>query len=319
MMITTLALVAHICVGQVSADAVVAPDSKALIQQLAININKVDHAIEVTRDLVLKSSDSPYLADLLCRLAELYIEKSRYIFARSREQQSGDERIVSDEKSFEVRLNKKLAIEIYDRILADFPEYERNDQVRFFRAHEFRELGEWDAMLNQFDALIQKYPASEWTAEARIIVGDHYYDKNDMDGAAKYYGSVLSLKSRFLKGLANYMMGWVRINQEKFAQSLKFFEAATAEDKDTRKGHIGSARTLDVATDSLVSMALPYSETRKAEDAPAYFRALAPTKAAYLAALKRLANRYFVKTQLEEAALIYREDPALLVVFGRDY
>ena len=112
-------------------------NKEELIAKLSSDINKVDHTIEVTKDLIKRSPDAPYLADLYFRLAELYVEKSRYVFGRLMEQQTEGQKSLSGEKSLEVQLNKKLAIETYDKILADFPEYDNNDQVRFFKAHEF--------------------------------------------------------------------------------------------------------------------------------------------------------------------------------------
>jgi len=112
-------------------------DKEELIAKLSSDINKIDHTIEVTKALVKRSPDAPYLADLYFRLAELYVEKSRYVFARLMEQQPEGQKSLGGEKSLEVQINKKLAIETYDKILGDFPEYENNDQIRFFKATSF--------------------------------------------------------------------------------------------------------------------------------------------------------------------------------------
>ena len=49
-----------------------------LVETLKRNIQKVDHATKVTQDLIAHSRATPYLPDLQFRLAELYVEKSRY-------------------------------------------------------------------------------------------------------------------------------------------------------------------------------------------------------------------------------------------------
>ncbi|MBI3179293.1 MAG: hypothetical protein HYZ27_06500, partial [Deltaproteobacteria bacterium] len=69
-------------------------DKQEVIAKLGSDINKVDHTIEVTKDLIKKSPDAPYLADLYFRVAELYVEKSRYIYARIMEQQPEGERVL---------------------------------------------------------------------------------------------------------------------------------------------------------------------------------------------------------------------------------
>src|SRR5690606_35553729 len=51
----------------------------------------------------------------------------------------------------------------------------------------------------------------------------------------------------------------------------------------------------------------PFSEVSKAYQAGDYFRRLAESKTLYQSVMKKLANRYYVKTEFENAALLYRE------------
>ncbi|MEO1171469.1 MAG: hypothetical protein AAFX94_05370, partial [Myxococcota bacterium] len=81
-----------------------------LITKLSSDLNKVDHSITVTKELIQRSPDAPYLADLYFRLAELYVEKSRYTFARIMEQQSAGERVLSAEHLV-VGLDRKLLVQ----------------------------------------------------------------------------------------------------------------------------------------------------------------------------------------------------------------
>ena len=54
-------------------------------------------------------------------------------------------------------------------------------------------------------------------------------------------------------------------------------------------------------------MTWPYSEIAKPADAPKFFRDLADSKTVYVTTLKKLANRYWIKTQYPAAATLYRE------------
>lgn len=278
-----------------------------MIAKLSSDINKVDHSIDVTKDLVKRSPDAPYLADLYFRLAELYVEKSRYTFARIMEMQPEGERSLSGEQSLEVQLTKKLAIETYNKILGDFPEYENNDQIRFFKAHEFRELGDFETMLKEYKELIEKYPKSLWGIEARLIIGDYHFDKGELPAAEEQYKQIIALPESHLHDMARYKLGWIRINEEKFKDALAYFEAAMTSSRKDRRGAIGDQKKLDVKRESLTAMVWPFSEVRKAKEALEYFRGLADTKTLYIAALKRLANRYFIKTDYLASALLYRE------------
>ena len=282
-------------------------DKEELIAKLSSDMNKVDHTIDVTKDLIKRSPDAPYLADLYFRLAELYVEKSRYVFARIMEAQPEGQKSLGGEKSLEVQINKKLAVETYDKILGDFPEYENNDQIRFFKAHEFRELGDWETMLKEYKDLIDKYPKSDWSIEARLIIADYHSDKGELDQAEQFYMGILTLPESHLHDMARYKMAWIRINQEKFKEALALLEAAVTSSKKTKHGAIGDAKKLDVKREALMTMPWPFSEVRKAFQAPEYFRKLSDSKNLYVEVLKKLANRYFIKTEYMNAALLYRE------------
>ncbi|MEM6533390.1 MAG: tetratricopeptide repeat protein [Myxococcota bacterium] len=284
-----------------------AEQKEDLITKLSSDLNKVDHSITVTKELIQRSPDAPYLADLYFRLAELYVEKSRYTFARIMEQQSAGDRVLSGEQSLEVTLNKKLAIETYDKVLGTFPEYENNDQIRFFKAHEFRELGQWEEMLKQYRELVEKFPKSPWAMEARLIIGDYHFDKGEFTPAEEQYGAVLREPESHIHDMARYKLGWIRINQEKWKEALEYFRAGVVSRRKNRKAAVGDAAGLDVKREALLAMVWPYSEVRKPKDAPGYFRRLADSKTVYTTALKKLANRYWIKTEYPSAAALYRE------------
>lgn len=282
-----------------------------IVAKLSADINKVDHAIAVTKDLIKRNPDAPYLPELYFRLAELHVERSRYVYARVMEQQPEGSALLTGDKAIEVQIGKHLAIETYTKILTDYPDYEKNDQVRFFRAHEHRELGEWDQLLKELQELRDKHPKSDWAIEARLILADYYFDKNDLPQAENYYKEIVGLPESHLHDMARYKLGWIRINQEKYAEALSLFEQAAASGGKKKKGAVGDAHKLDVKREALLAMAWPFSEVRKAATAPLYFRELAPSKTLYTEALKRLANRYFAKTEYVNAALLYREIVAL--------
>ncbi len=282
-----------------------------LIAKLSSDINKVDHSIQVTKELIKASPDAPYLADLYFRLAELHVERSRYVYARLMEQQVEGDSMLGADKALEVRIGKQLAIETYTKVLGEFPDYAHNDEVRFFKAHELRELGEWDQMMKEYKDLIAAFPRSDWAIEARLILGDHHFDKGELPQAELHYADILTLPESHLHDMARYKLGWIRINQEKFAEALKYFEQAVASGRKQKKGAIGDARKLNVKREALLAMAWPFTEVKKVQQAPEYFKDLADSKTLYVDALKRLANRYYVKTDYVASAVLYREVVAL--------
>ncbi len=147
------------------------------IDRLNHDIDKIERAIVETKQIIRISLDAPYLPDLYFHLAELYVERSRFEHTRGLEQQGDGEQMLSSERSLVVTITKKLAIETYDKVLADFPDYDRRDQIYFFKGHELRELGDYPAMSTEYETLIDRFARSKWALQARMILGDYHFDK----------------------------------------------------------------------------------------------------------------------------------------------
>jgi tetratricopeptide (TPR) repeat protein len=129
-----------------------------LIEKLRRDIFKVDRSIGETDKLIAKSRNAPYLPDLQFRLAELYVEKSRYVYSLQAETRPEGQKgaMVSPE----TKLLKQKAMQIYNRILKEFPDFKDADKVTFYLAHEQRELGQFDDMIKTLSDLVRKYPSS---------------------------------------------------------------------------------------------------------------------------------------------------------------
>src|SRR5229473_7568108 len=98
-----------------------AKEREELIQKLRRDIFKVDRSIGETDKLIAKSRNAPYLPDLQFRLAELYVEKSRYVYyLQSETRQEGHGAMISPE----TRLLKQKAIQIYNRIQREFHDFQ---------------------------------------------------------------------------------------------------------------------------------------------------------------------------------------------------
>ena len=265
------------------------------ITKLKRDIFKVDRAIGETERLITKSRNAPYLADLQFRLAELYVEKSRYVYhlqAESRPEQKGA--LVSPE----TRLLKQKAVQIYSRILHEFPDFKDADKVTFFLAHEQRELGEFDQMLKTLEELTKKYPNSPLRMDSEQILGDHFFDKADLAEAERHYRAVLDAPPSPVHDLARYKMGWIRINQSKHGEAVTFFEAAAG---SPPVPGADAQKSLNVKREALLDLVYSYTESRPGKGALQYFEKLSESRTTYALALEKLGNRYFIKTQYEFA------------------
>jgi cellulose synthase operon protein C len=267
-----------------------------LIEKLRRDIFKVDRSIGETDKLIAKSRNAPYLPDLQFRQAELYVEKSRYVYYLQAETRPEGQKgaMVSPE----TKLLKQKAMQIYNRILRENADFKDGDKVTFYLAHEQREMGEFDMMLKTLGDLIKKYPSSPLRLDAEQILGDYFFDKTELKQAEEHYRAILDAPASPVHDLARYKMGWIRINESKHADAVTFFEAAAA---SAPIPGTDAAKSLNVKREALLDLVYSYTESRPAKGALQYFEKLSESRATYSLALDKLGNRYFIKQQFEYA------------------
>ena len=302
-----------------------AAEKKRYIVKLEQDKRKCDLAISNTKTLIHRSKNRPYLPELYLRLAELTIEKSRLVyFLRQSQYQSGEKRALDQ---YEANTLKTQAVEIYQRIINQFPEFKYLDKVHFFLAHEYHELGQIDEMIAQYRTIIKDYPASGYAPESQLLLGDYFFNqKQDLDTSTRHYEAVLAYPRSPAVAAARYKLAWCRINLKDFKGAIALFEASVKSPQAARELDIDTYRRVDVRLESLVDLAFCYPEVHKkatADEALAYFRQYAWSRPVYAAVLEKLAYRYYVKKKWSMAAPIYRElamirqDPEKLLEYAR--
>lgn len=282
-----------------------ADKSKELVAKLRRDIAKVAHSVEVTKELIARSRGAPFLPDIYLRLAELYVEQARYEFYLVHEERG--ESAKGSAVAPTAKLLKEKAVETYQRILADFPDFDDADKVHFFLAHEYRELGRYEEMIREYEQLVGKHPKSPLVLDAYLVLGDYRFDKQDLVGAKRYYQKILDAPKSSAHPMAHFKMGWVYLNEADYKEALHHFEAAVRVEDSAADGRKEEERLVNVQREALVDLAYAYTEVRKPRGSLKYFRGLAKTRNMYLLSLSKLAKRYFVKQDFDAAAMVYRE------------
>jgi len=279
------------------------------VDRLKRDVAKVRFAIRTTKTLVSRARGARYLPDLYMRTAELYIEQAKYhyhIAYETAKDKSGG--VVS----VQTRLLKNQAIATYRRLLALYPDYPDADKVRFFMAHEMRELGDYENMIKTYLELADKHPKSAYRLEGLLILGDYNFDKADLDQAEKYYNMVIDSPESKVHAMARYKLAWCKINRADFKGALKSFEGSV---QGARKWSVLAGGTSDPTTgnridlrrEALVDSVYPYTEVHKYKGALEYFKSRADSKTTFLAALEKLGNRYYIKQNWLATSTVYRE------------
>ncbi|MGD9006858.1 MAG: tetratricopeptide repeat protein [Desulfobacteraceae bacterium] len=302
-----------------------AAEKKRYVVQLEKDKRKCELAIINTKTLIGRSKNRPYLPDLYLRLAELYIEKSRmvYFLRRSRVSEGGERAL----DQYEANVLKQRAIEIYQRILNDHPNFGHTDKVHFFMAHEFRELGRIDEMITQYQTIISAYPESQYCPESHLLLGDYFFNKKqDVDQSKAHYESVLQYPQSSAVAAARYKLAWCQINLLDYKGALELFEESVNSPQAAEDLDIDTYRRVDVRLESLIDMAYCYPEVYKKatpEQALEYFKQYAWSRPVYTTVLEKLAYRYYVKKKWSMTAQLYRElatirqDPEKLIEYAK--
>jgi len=278
-------------------------DNARLLRQLDLDLQSVEEAIEGTRSLIEKSMHRPYLPDLYLRLAELYVAKSRILYHRKRiEDPSASKAVVV----LEANLLKSKAIDLYAKILEEFPGYAQPDKVLFFMAHEYREMGSFDKMLDTYTKLVERYPESPYRFEAHLMIGDYHFDAMNLDKAEASYRTILAAPESHVHGMARYKMAWCHINRNRYPEAVELLESLVADPRyDENKTEIDAYKKMNLRREALMDLAYCYTEVRKPEEALDYFARLSDSKSLYLAVLDKLGQRYFLKEDWPSAARVY--------------
>ncbi|MCQ3828440.1 tetratricopeptide repeat protein [Microbulbifer elongatus] len=120
--------------------------------------------------------------------------------------------------------NAREAIALYKKLLVQYPQYERNDQVMYQLSRAYEETGEVDEAVAVLRQLVAKYPASRHLDEAYFRLGEYYFTRKKFLDAEESYGRVIAMGevSSFYE-LALYKRGWALFKQDMYEMALDDF------------------------------------------------------------------------------------------------
>jgi tetratricopeptide (TPR) repeat protein len=118
------------------------------------------------------------------------------------------------------------AIEIYKRLLEQYPNYERNDQVLYQMSRAYDELGMTDDAMSTMERVIKDYPYSKHIDEVQFRRGEYFFTRRKYREAEGAYGAIIAMgsDSEFYE-LALYKLGWTLYKQEFYEEALRQYMA----------------------------------------------------------------------------------------------
>ena len=118
------------------------------------------------------------------------------------------------------------AIALYDRLLAEYPAYEHNDQVLYQKARAYDELGRTEEAMETMQSLIAANPHSAHYDEVQFRRGEYFFTRRKFREAEAAYSAIIGLgaDSSYYE-FALYKLGWTLYKQEFYDEAQHRFMA----------------------------------------------------------------------------------------------
>ncbi|MEO1335949.1 MAG: tetratricopeptide repeat protein, partial [Myxococcota bacterium] len=238
---------------------------------------KRDEEIELLKKLIPKTGESRK-AEMIFRLAELYWEKSKYRYGLEFERfekayeawaQAGQQGTPPKTKDFirESELIKKNALRLYEKVLTDYPAYERNDEVLFYLGYNEYEDGKVKRAVNHYWTLIKRFPQSRLVADSYLQLGEHFFNNNQVLKARLAYERATASQEGRIKYYAIYKLAWCDYNIQEYASGIKKLKRVIDHSDTTT-----DSKSLQLGSEALGDLARFFSYVDEVDTAFAYFR-----------------------------------------------
>lgn len=199
------------------------------------------------------------------------------------------------------------AIELYQKVLKEYPSYERNDQVLYQLSRAYDELGRVDEAVQVLARLAREYPRSDHFDEAQFRRAEYFFTRRRYLDAEEAYGSIVArgASSPFFQ-LSLYKMGWAFYKQELYDKALeRFFDlldykASTGADP-ARIRDVAERKRMD---DTFRVISLSFSNLGGPGSVAEYFAHHGKRSYEY-AVYDNLAEFYFEKHRYNDATAAY--------------
>jgi outer membrane protein assembly factor BamD (BamD/ComL family) len=162
------------------------------------------------------------------------------------------------------RAGAREAIELYTKLLKNYPLYERNDQVLYQMSRAYEELGQTKEAMAVMDRMVRDFPRSRYIDEVQFRRAEYFFvHRRYLDAEDAYVSIVdMSVGSSFYE-LALYKLGWTFYKQEIYKEALYPFIAlldhkvsmgydfAQTEDEQERKRMEDTFRVISLSFSNL--------------------------------------------------------------------
>lgn len=180
-----------------------------------------------------------HIADALFRLAELHRDHSEYEMDLN--QLLFDQRLQEYEWGIrpspptEEEANYARALDLYMRVVKEFPEYRYRDMVMYLVGFYLRLSEKQEEATRVLKEMVTTYPDSYYAMGGWMLIGHNSYDTMDYKNAIEAYGTVAAKKenNEYYED-ALYRLGWASFEEFKYVPAINAFLALLDHGEETR-------------------------------------------------------------------------------------
>lgn len=225
------------------------------------------NTIKKMEELLATQASYGNRAEIYFRLAEAYWEESHYQYLKLRktwmEAMDKFEEKLLPEKPTEPKEDYSVSLEYYRKILREYQDYPRIDEVLYFLGRGALEAGgsNKDVQLQRegvkyLQSLEQSHPNSRLIPQALLHLGEHFFDSHQLYYAKTNYEKIINnYPNAGMYNYALYKLAWVYYNLTEFEKGLETFHQVV----DAIKKDDGKAK-VEFREQALSDMILSYVE-----------------------------------------------------------
>jgi tetratricopeptide (TPR) repeat protein len=248
--------------------------------------------------LNLDGGDSSLRSEAMRRLGDLKLE-------------AGELNRIEQELSQGSPLDTRDAIVLYTRLLAIYPNYERNDAVLYQLARAYEADQQVDKALATLEQMVARYPSSRYVDEAQFRRGEILFIQRQWPQAESAYAAVIAFGPRsefYEQGL--YKHGWARFKHGDTEGGLDSFATLLDRKLLDAGGHERDLETFtrpqrELVEDTLRVCAISFSFDDDAKGVDHFLERHGPKAYAHLL-YATLGDLYMTKERWTDAADAYR-------------
>ncbi|MGZ3796659.1 MAG: tetratricopeptide repeat protein, partial [Pseudobdellovibrionaceae bacterium] len=204
------------------------------------------------------------------------------------------------------------AIEIYKQILKEFPKFAKKDKILYRLAIAQKSIDEGAAFVATSEKLLKEFPKTKESMQVRLLLGQFFFDQQDFKESANALLPASNCEFPYERNAARYRLGLIKMNEEKFAEALGYFEKiATDEELKEEDNPLEvsiQTRTVNsnIKREALIDSIRAFTEVYKKNPDPiGFYNRVAPTENLFQEIIEKLAYRYiFLKNETQAMGLL---------------